>query len=64
MTELGLVLVGLPRLKMQLENLRNEHEQRLSRVGTFLKVNRMKAEDGQRLLKASGNPHPRRSLST
>lgn len=30
MVEVGLILVGLPRLKMQLENLRNNHEQLLS----------------------------------
>lgn len=50
MAEVGLVLVGLPRLKMQLENLRNDHEQLLSRVGTFLKVERMKAVDAARII--------------
>lgn len=35
MAEVGLVLVGMPRLKMKLENLANDHEQLLSWVGTF-----------------------------
>jgi DNA transposition AAA+ family ATPase len=34
MAEVGLVLVGLPRLIYKLENLANDHEQLLSRVGT------------------------------
>jgi DNA transposition AAA+ family ATPase len=52
MAEVGLVLVGLPGLKMQLENLRNDHEQLLSRVGTFLKVSRMRTEDAANIVKS------------
>jgi DNA transposition AAA+ family ATPase len=50
MAEVGLVLVGLPRLKTHLENLRNDHEQLLSRVGTFLKVERMKGADAMKII--------------
>ncbi|MDR2798217.1 MAG: AAA family ATPase [Treponema sp.] len=52
MAEVGLVLVGLPSLKIQLENLRNDHEQLLSLVGTFLKVNRMRAEDAANIIQS------------
>jgi DNA transposition AAA+ family ATPase len=52
MAEVGLVLVGLPRLKMQLENLRNDHEQLLSRVGTFLRIERMKAVDAAKIIQS------------
>jgi hypothetical protein len=33
-----------------LENLRNDHDQLLSRVGTFLKVDRMKAADAAKIV--------------
>jgi hypothetical protein len=52
MAEVGLVLVGLPRLKTHLENLRNDHEQLLSRVGTFLKVERMKGADAMKIIQS------------
>jgi DNA transposition AAA+ family ATPase len=52
MAEVGLVLVGMPRLKMYLENLRNDHEQLLSRVGTFLRVERMKAADAAKIIQS------------
>jgi DNA transposition AAA+ family ATPase len=52
MAEVGLVLVGLPSLKMQLANLRNDHEQLLSRVGTFLKVERMKGADAMKIIQS------------
>jgi DNA transposition AAA+ family ATPase len=51
MATVGLVLVGLPRLEMQLRNLPNDHEQLLSRVGTFLKVGKMKGEDGAKIIR-------------
>ena len=50
MSEVGLVLVGLPRLEMRLRNLRNDHEQLLSRVGTFLKIGKMKAVDASKII--------------
>jgi DNA transposition AAA+ family ATPase len=52
MAEVGLVLVGLPGLRMQLENLRNDHEQLLSRVGTFLKVGRMRTGDATKIIQS------------
>lgn len=50
MSDVGLVLVGLPRLEMRLRNLRNDHEQLLSRVGTFLKIGKMKAADAAKII--------------
>jgi DNA transposition AAA+ family ATPase len=47
----GLVLVGLPRLEGRLRNVRDDHEQLLSRVGTLLKVQKMKAEDAARIVR-------------
>jgi DNA transposition AAA+ family ATPase len=32
----GLVLIGLPRLKYQIQNLRNDHRQLESRIGVYL----------------------------
>jgi DNA transposition AAA+ family ATPase len=52
MAEVGLVLVDMPRLKMKLENLVNGHEQLLSRVGTFLRVERMKAVDAVKIIQS------------
>jgi DNA transposition AAA+ family ATPase len=56
MAGIGLVLIGLPRLKTKLENLRNDHEQLLSRVGTFLKVERMKPADAARIIQSVWQP--------
>jgi DNA transposition AAA+ family ATPase len=50
MARIGLVLVGLPRLEAQLKNLRNDHQQLLSRVGTFLKI-KVKSEDAEKIIK-------------
>jgi DNA transposition AAA+ family ATPase len=47
----GLVLVGLPRLEGRLKNLKNDHEQLLSRVGELLKVESMKADDAARIVR-------------
>jgi DNA transposition AAA+ family ATPase len=51
MAEVGLVLVGLPRLKTQLRNLHNDHEQLLSRVGTFLEIDRMRDSDAEKIIR-------------
>jgi DNA transposition AAA+ family ATPase len=51
MATVGLVLAGLPRLEMQVRNLPNDHEQLLSRVGTFLKVGKMKGGDGAKIIR-------------
>jgi DNA transposition AAA+ family ATPase len=51
MTGIGLALVGLPRLETRLRNLRNDHEQLLSRVGTFLKIGKMRADDSAKIIR-------------
>jgi DNA transposition AAA+ family ATPase len=51
MAEVGLVLVGLPKLKTQLRNLHNDHEQLLSRVGTFLEIDRMRDSDAEKIIR-------------
>jgi DNA transposition AAA+ family ATPase len=48
--ETGVVLVGLPRLEYKLRNLRNDHEQLASRVGVFLKLEKMKKGDAVKIL--------------
>jgi DNA transposition AAA+ family ATPase len=48
--ETGVVLVGLPRLEYKLRNLRNDHEQLTSRVGVFLKLDKMKKADAAKIL--------------
>jgi DNA transposition AAA+ family ATPase len=48
--ETGVVLVGLPRLEYKLRNLRNDHEQLTSRVGVFLKLEKMKKVDAIKIL--------------
>jgi DNA transposition AAA+ family ATPase len=50
MIEIGLVLVWLPCLETRLRNLRNDHEQLLSRVCTFLKIGKIKAEDEAKII--------------
>jgi DNA transposition AAA+ family ATPase len=50
MAEIGLVLVGLPRLETRLRNLRNDHEQLSSRVGTFIRTGRMKNDDAAKII--------------
>jgi DNA transposition AAA+ family ATPase len=46
----GVVLVGLPRLEYKLRNLRNDHEQLTSRVGVFVKLEKMKKVDAVKIL--------------
>jgi DNA transposition AAA+ family ATPase len=46
----GVVLVGLPRLKYQLENRRNDHEQLTSRVGVMLEVKRLGKLDAAKII--------------
>jgi len=41
----GLVLIGLPRLKYQIQNLRNDHRQLESRVGVFLHLSGLSRVD-------------------
>jgi DNA transposition AAA+ family ATPase len=51
MTEIGLMLVGLPRLETRLRNLRNDHEQLLSRVRTFPEIEKMKSDDSEKIIR-------------
>jgi DNA transposition AAA+ family ATPase len=46
----GVVLVGLPRLKYKLENLRNDHQQLTSRVGVLLEVKRLSKADAVKII--------------
>jgi DNA transposition AAA+ family ATPase len=48
--ETGVVLVGLPRLEYKLRNLRNDHEQLASRVGVFIKLEKMRKADAVKIL--------------
>lgn len=41
----GLVLIGLPRLKYQIQNLRNDHRQLESRIGVFLHLSGLTRPD-------------------
>jgi DNA transposition AAA+ family ATPase len=46
----GVVLVGLPRLKYKLENLRNDHQQLTSRVGVLLEVKKLTKTDAVKII--------------
>jgi DNA transposition AAA+ family ATPase len=46
----GVVLIGLPRLEYRLLNLRNDHEQLTSRVGVFVKLEKMRKTDAAKIL--------------
>jgi DNA transposition AAA+ family ATPase len=44
------VLVGLPTLEYKIRNLRNNHEQLISRVGVMVKLGRLKKADAEKIL--------------
>jgi DNA transposition AAA+ family ATPase len=46
----GVVLIGLPRLEYKLRNLRNDHEQLTSRVGAFVKLEKLRKADAATIL--------------
>jgi hypothetical protein len=46
--------------EIKLKNLRNDHEQLLSRVGTILKVGRMKTEDATKIMVRVRQVYPRK----
>jgi DNA transposition AAA+ family ATPase len=46
----GVVLIGLPRLEYKLRNLRNDHEQLTSRVGVFVKLEKLRKTDAAKIL--------------
>lgn len=48
----GLVLAGLERLEFRLKNVRNDHQQLLSRIGVFVRLEGLKDADAKRILNA------------
>ena len=58
----GVVLVGLPRLEYKLRNLRNDHDQLMSRVGILLKVDRMKKTDAEKILSGVWKDLPKETV--
>jgi DNA transposition AAA+ family ATPase len=46
----GVVLVGLPTLEYKIRNLRNDHEQLISRVGVMVKLGKLKKADAEKIL--------------
>jgi DNA transposition AAA+ family ATPase len=46
----GVVLVGLPTLEYKIRNLRNNHEQLISRVGVMVKLGKLKKSDAEKIL--------------
>jgi DNA transposition AAA+ family ATPase len=48
--EVGLVLVGLPRLAKRITTISNDHSQILTRVGTFLNINGMNTQDSEKII--------------
>jgi len=49
--ESGLVLIGLPRLKGMIQNLKNDHRQLESRIGVYLPLNGLGKKDATTLAK-------------
>ncbi|MDR0556299.1 MAG: AAA family ATPase [Treponema sp.] len=58
----GVVLVGLPRLKYQLENRRNDHEQLTSRVGVMLEVKGLARHDAVKIIEGVWQGLPRETV--
>jgi len=46
----GVVLVGLPRLEYKIRNLRSDHQQLQSRIGTMLKLTKLKRGDAEKII--------------
>lgn len=51
----GMVLVGLPRLESKISGLRNDHHQLASRVGVFVRIQRLKKADAEKILSSVWN---------
>jgi DNA transposition AAA+ family ATPase len=60
----GVVLVGLPRLKYQLENRRNDHEQLTSRVGVMLEVKGLARKDAVKIIEGVWKELPKETIDT
>jgi DNA transposition AAA+ family ATPase len=58
----GVVLVGLPRLKYQLENRRNDHEQLTSRVGVLLEVKGLARQDAVKIIEGVWKGLPKETV--
>jgi DNA transposition AAA+ family ATPase len=58
----GVVLVGLPRLKYKLENLRNDHQQLTSRVGVLLEVKRLSKSDAVKIISGVWRDLPKETV--
>jgi DNA transposition AAA+ family ATPase len=58
----GVVLVGLPRLKYQLENRRNDHEQLTSRVGVMLEVKGLARQDAVKIIESVWKGLPKETV--
>jgi DNA transposition AAA+ family ATPase len=58
----GVVLVGLPRLKYKLENLRNDHQQLTSRVGVLLEVKRLSKADAVKIINGVWRDLPKETV--
>jgi DNA transposition AAA+ family ATPase len=48
----GLVLIGLPRLRYQIQNLRNDHRQLESRIGVYLPLSGLTRQDAGAIARA------------
>ena len=62
--ESGLVLIGLPRLKGMIQNLRNDHRQLESRIGIFLQLEGLTKPDASLIAKSVWEDCPADVIST
>ncbi|GHV93221.1 Mu-like prophage FluMu DNA transposition protein B [Spirochaetia bacterium] len=60
----GVVLVGLPQLEYKIRNLRNDHEQLISRVGVFVKLGKLKKADAEKIITGVWPELPKETLDT
>jgi DNA transposition AAA+ family ATPase len=58
----GVVLVGLPQLEYKIRNLRNDHEQLISRVGVFVKLGKLKKADAEKIITGVWPDLPKETL--
>jgi DNA transposition AAA+ family ATPase len=58
----GVALVGLPRLKYKLQNLRNDHQQLTSRVGVFLEAKHLSRADSVKIIEGVWKDLPKDTI--
>jgi DNA transposition AAA+ family ATPase len=58
----GVVLVGLPQLEYKIRNLRNDHEQLISRVGVLVKLGKLKKADADKIIIGVWQELPKETL--